>query len=296
MLHRLHRQRHACHLADLARPEPAAVHDLLSVDRAARRDHVPRAVRALTGLHHRRLREVLRAVHARGLGEGVGRAGGVEVAVELVPERGVVVLRVDQRMALGGLLRRDELLVEAHVARLGALPLQVVVPVPRRRQVEAAGVVQADGLPRGLLDLLVEVDRVALQAGDVGVRRERVDHPGRVPRGARGERRALQQDRVLPAELREVEEDRAAHHAAADDDHPRVARQRLAGSVGALVAQDFRHGGTLSPAAAGTASRPGRHTSPTLLSREGRRLSASIGRALVGFRQIHAIEPPPARQ
>ena len=174
VLHRLNGERGARHLPHLARPQPAAVHDVLGMDRAARRDHVPRAVRPLVRLHHRGVREVLRAVDAGRLGEGVGRAGRIEIAVELVPERRVIVLRVDQRMALRHLPGRDELLVEPHVARLGALALQIIVPVPRRGEIEAAGVVQADGLTRGLLDLLVEVDRIALQAGDIRIRRKRV--------------------------------------------------------------------------------------------------------------------------
>ena len=44
-----------------------------------------------------------------GLAKGIGRTGGVEIAALLVPERGVVVLGVDQRMAPGDLPGRNEL-------------------------------------------------------------------------------------------------------------------------------------------------------------------------------------------
>jgi hypothetical protein len=169
VLHGLHGQLQAGHVPDLAGPEAAGVDHHLGVDRAGLGHHVPGAVRPLVGLEDGRVGVIGGAVVARRLGVGVGDAGGIDVAVERVPEGGDIAAGVDQRMAPLNLLERDELLVEAHVTGLGALALQIVVPVLGRGEVEAAGRMHADRLARGLLDLLVEIDGVALEARDVGV-------------------------------------------------------------------------------------------------------------------------------
>ena len=52
--------------------------------------------------------------------------------------------------------------MQPHVPRLGAFPLQVVVPFLGRGRVETAGDVEADRVAGGLLNLLVKVDGVGL--------------------------------------------------------------------------------------------------------------------------------------
>ena len=69
------------------------------------------------------------------------------------------------------------------------------------------------------LDLLVQVDRVLLQASHVGVAVQRVHPAGRVPRGAGRQLLALEQDDVGPTRLGEVVEHAGADDAASDDDH-----------------------------------------------------------------------------
>ena len=147
---------------DLARPQSRGVHHVFRMDGAARRDHIPSAVRARSRLHHGRLRVPIGAMHLRGLGVGVDHARGVDVAVQRIPQRGDVALRVDQRMPPRGFLHADELLIETHVARLGALALQVVKPGLVGGEIETTGGVQADRMTRDRLDFLVQLDRVAL--------------------------------------------------------------------------------------------------------------------------------------
>ena len=228
MLHRLHGDVQPGHMPDLPRPEAAAVDDIFRVHHALGRGHVPCPVGALGRRRHRRMGEILRTIVAGRFGEGVGRAGRVQIAVLIVPERGVIVLRVDQRVAILQFLQVDPFLMKAHIARLRPLALQIVPPCLVGGEVEPAGHVEAHGLARKLLNLLVEADRVALQAGDVRVGRDRVDLPGGVPRGTRSQLIPLQQDHVLPAELRKVEEDRTPDHAAADDGDFRMGRELFA--------------------------------------------------------------------
>ena len=80
------------------------------------------------------------------------------------------------------------------------------------------GQVDAAVLARLGLDLLVQVDRVLLQPGDVGVAVERVHAARGVPRRAGGELLALEQHDVGPARLGEVVEHDAPDHPATDHD------------------------------------------------------------------------------
>ena len=131
MLHRLDRQMEARHMADLTRPQPAAIDDLFSVDLALRGADIPAAIRALGNGGDRCVSEILRTMNARRLGKGVGRAGRIEIAILIIPQRGIVMFGVNQRMPGGKLLGADELLLQAHIARLGALTFQVIIPFAR---------------------------------------------------------------------------------------------------------------------------------------------------------------------
>ncbi len=222
VLHGLNRQMHACELGHLAGPQAARVDDNLGVDAAPRRHHIPAAIGTLIGFQHRRIGVVVSAVHARGLGISVGDTGRIDVAVQRIPQGGDVMGGIDQRMAAGGLLHRDKLLIETHVARLRSLTLQIVVPVLVGCQIKAPGRVHAHRLTRCLLDLFVQIDGVALEPGDVGIGADGVNLPGGVPARAGSELGALEQHDILPTKFRQVKEDRAADDTAADDDDLRV--------------------------------------------------------------------------
>ena len=218
VLHREHRMLAADHVAHLARPETACVDHMLGVDLAAVGDHAPGAVGVLDQLLD--LGEALdvRAELARGLGVGLRGAGRVEMAVDHRFERTDEAGGVEQRHQLVRTLGGDDLGVDAEVAALGD---RVLEPVEARfggRQHHAAREVQPRGLARQLLDLLIKVDRVLLELGDVRIAVDRVHASGRMPGRPRREFVAFEQHRVGPAELGEVVEDGAADDSAADDD------------------------------------------------------------------------------
>ena len=217
VLHRRERVHDPGHQPDLARPEPRRVHHVLGVHGALLGHHVPGAVGALGEVRHAGLAVDLGAALAGRPGVGVGHPRGVDVAFVGVVEHADVVLRVHDRQHARRLLEIDELGVEPEVAPAAARGLEVVEPVLRVGEHEAAGEVDAAGLPGDLLDLLVDLQRVVLELGDVGVGVERVHAARRMPGGAGGELRALQQDDILPAVPDEVVEDAATHDAATDD-------------------------------------------------------------------------------
>src|SRR4029079_9192699 len=80
------------------------------------------------------------------------------------------------------------------------------------RQVDRA-VLAADPL-----DLLVQLDRVLLELGDVRVAVQGVHPAGRVPGRAGGQLAPLEEHHVSPARLREVVQDAGTDDAPTDDD------------------------------------------------------------------------------
>ena len=225
MLHRLQRQEEARHLAHLPRPETGGIDHVFGADRALLGDHVPGAVRPLIQLQHPVAERDLGSLPAGGTSVGVGRSRRVQVAVKRVVEGADHAVGVHHRAERGDLVRRDDLGLEPHVAVLGALRLEVIHALGLGGDGDAADVVEAAGLAADLLQFLVELDRVTLQLGDVGVRVEGVEAAGRVPGGARGQLRALDQQHVGPAVLGQMEEDAAADDAAPDDHDPRMRSQ-----------------------------------------------------------------------
>jgi hypothetical protein len=73
--------------------------------------------------------------------------------------------------------------LHAEIAALGVGEAQEIHALGRVGQHHAAGQVQAAGLAGDLFQFLVEIDRVGLQLGDVGVAVERVEAAGGVPGG-----------------------------------------------------------------------------------------------------------------
>ena len=109
--------------------------------------------------------------------------------------------------------------MHAEVAPAGLGHAQPVESLGSVGQHQPAGQVDAALLARLGLDLPVEIDRVLLQAGDVGVTVQRVHSTGGVPRRPGGQLLALQQHHVGPARLGEVVEHAGADDTASDDDH-----------------------------------------------------------------------------
>ncbi len=213
--HGQQRQVDAGHGGDLTCPESGSVDDMLGMDRALLGHHVPGAVGAGVGLENAVVQDDLGAAESGGLGVGVGRAVGVEVAVERVPECADDAVGVDQPVGhLGHLGRRQDGGVEAHVAVLRAFGLEHVEPLGSVGEGDAADVVEAAGLAGQRLQFLVEADRVALQ---------RVETARRVPRRSARQFRPLDEHHVRPTELGQVVENGAADDATPDDDDARGA-------------------------------------------------------------------------
>ena len=219
VLHGEDRQFEPDHAADLARPQAARVDDVLGVDRALLGDDVPGAVGALPRVDDAVLAHDLGARDLRGLGVGVGHAVRIDVALDRVVDRADEVLLVQQRIQLLRLGRRDQLQIHAEVAAARHGHAQPVHALGRAGQHQAAGDVHAARLAGDRLDLLVELDRVLLQLGDVGVAVDRVHAAGGVPGRAGRQLRPLDQHDVLPARLGQVIEHARAHDAAADHRH-----------------------------------------------------------------------------
>ena len=195
---------------------------MLGVQGALLRDDVPGAVGTLAEIRHAGLAVDLRTALAGRPGVGVGHPRGVDVPFVGVVQHADIVPGVHDRQHARRLLQIDELRVEPEVAAAAAGGLEVVEPVLRIGEHQAAGEVDAAGLPGDFLDLLVDLEGVVLELGDVGVGVERVHAPRRMPGGAGGELGALQQDDVLPAVPGEVVEDAATDDSAADDGHSDV--------------------------------------------------------------------------
>ena len=219
VLHGKHGKLDPHHAAHFARPEAAAVDDMLGVDVALVGDHVPGAVRPVRQLLDLGVLVDLGPADARGLGIGMRGALGVEVAVGGVDHRADEILLFQQRMHLLGFRHGDDLGLQPQVAGAGVRHLQPFHALMRVGEDEAARAVKAAGLARDLLKLVVERDRIALKLGHVRVTVQRVETARGMPGGAGGEDVALDQHHVLPACLGEMIEHRTADDAAADHHH-----------------------------------------------------------------------------
>ncbi len=181
VFHRQQRQFQPDHAADLARPQPAAIHDMLRLHGALLGHHIPRAVRLLGELDHAIAKHDFCAEFACGLRIGMCRAGGVEMALDGIPHRADEVGLVHQREHRLGFGRRNEFRLHAKITafRMGKSQeihaLRGVGHHHPTRQVEAAG------LAGKLFDLLVELHRIGLQLRDVRVAVERMETARRMP-------------------------------------------------------------------------------------------------------------------
>jgi hypothetical protein len=218
VLHRRHRQVDPGHQPDLLGPESGGVDNMLGDDRALLGHHVPAALGPRVQLDHPVAQDDVGAAFLGGPGIGVGGAVGIEVSLIRVVEAADHVRQVGDRVEVADLVRCQQSgLLHAHGLEDRPGGFQPLPALRLRGDADPAGHVHADGLAALRLDLLVELDRVGLQGGDVRIRVQRVEAGGRVPGGAGGQLGALDQRDVGPAELGEVVEHAGTDHAAADD-------------------------------------------------------------------------------
>ena len=136
VLHGQHGQLDADHAADLARPQPAGVDDVLGVDLALVGDDVPRPVGTLAEVGDHGVPVDLGPGVAGADGVGVGDAGRVDVALDRVEQRAHEVLVLHEREDGLGLGGGDDLQVHAQVPAPGlghAQPVQPLAGVGQHR-------------------------------------------------------------------------------------------------------------------------------------------------------------------
>ena len=228
MLQGMERQIDPGHHADFARPQARRVDDMFGNDGALFCHNVPVIVRTLVQFQHPVAQIDLGPGHARGLGIGVRRAGGVEVPVQRIVERTQNALGIGDRADLGDLFGPDNLGRKTHMAVLGALSLEKIQPLGRIGNGQPTDMMQPAGHAGDFLKLAVEADGVALQRGHVGIGIERVEATCCMPGRAGRQFRAFDQNNIGPAALGQVIEDTAANDTTADH---RDLHMRFHGSV-----------------------------------------------------------------
>ena len=228
MRHRDDRDVDARERAELLREHAARVDDDLGLDLAAVGDDAGDAAAARRDRGHARAGADLGAAAARALGERERELARVDVAVGGEVGRAEHALGRHRREQPLRLLGRDELERQPERLRPARLARELLHALLRRGEAQ-----RADLLPARLqADLVgeraVEVDRVHHHPRQRQRAAQLPDEPGRVEGRAGRQVGPLDEHDVVPAEPRQPVEDRAAAHAAADDDGARTVRHRSA--------------------------------------------------------------------
>lgn len=219
--------------AELPRPHAAAVDDEVGGDGAGIGAHARHAVPVEEHVLDGDALETGGAASARALDERHRDPGGIALAVVLDEGAADQARGVDERKERPDLRGRD--LVDARdaegvVARAHAPELLPAVLGVGDRQ--AADLTEARALSRLALDVAEQAHGVLGEPCVALARAHGADEPGGVPGGAAGEPASLDEQHVLPAELREVVGDARAGDAAADDDGAGAGGEAEVGRVG----------------------------------------------------------------
>ena len=126
----------------------------------------------------------------------------------------------------GDLFGAQDFGLQPHVAMFGTLCLEHIEPFGGIGKRHAANVMQPARHAGQGLEFAVKPDGVPLQGGHVGVAVEGVKPARRMPRGAAGQFRTLQQHHIGPAELCQMIKHRTSHDTAADHTNPSGAFHR----------------------------------------------------------------------
>ena len=223
--HRHDRHAHAREPADLGREHAARVDDDLALDVAALGAHAGHRAALDVDPGDARVGGDLAAAAARAVRERVRELARIEVAVGRQPRRADHAVGDHQREPLARLLGRDQLERQPERLRPAGLPAGLLPALRRAGQPDAAALGPA-GVELAAAELPVQLDRVHHHLRQRERRAQLADQPGGVERGAAGELAAVEQDDVVPAELRQVVRDRRARDAAADDHAARALGHR----------------------------------------------------------------------
>ncbi len=218
VLHGGHRRLQPVELPDLVEAVAARVHEALALDVALGGAHGPPVGRGLEA-DDLGVAEDLPAVPSAGAAQPVDQAGGVDVAVDRVPQPAGEALHVEQRVQLGHLRGAEHLEVDAHPLRHAdevavAVEVGLVVAEPDPSVVAPVGDrrLGVGGESR------VELDGVLLQP-DHRLDGAELGHlAGGVPGRSRRQLVALDEHDVAPPVLGEVIEGAGATDAATDHD------------------------------------------------------------------------------
>ena len=218
MLAGLQRNIDAGQFAHVATPQPRAVDDNIGRDFALIHPHARHPAIGLGDARHFHVLDDPHAALPRALGHRQCDIAGIGLAVggDVEAERDVASLQ--QRIHRLHLGRGENRAVEPVHPHGRGQPLHLLGPLVGDRDQQGTHAPEAGGKFRLFFDLGVEVGG----RGGEPLHGRRMpplpDQPRRVPGGAGGERLALQQHDVGPAELSEMIGDRAACDPAADDD------------------------------------------------------------------------------
>ena len=233
VLHGEDRQLQPHHAAYLAGPQAPAVHHVLAVDGAdvlpaggVVQQHPPTSAGTPLDRPGPGAPVHLGPRQPGRLDEGVGHTGRVHMALVGVDERSHEVLGIDQRHQFGRLGHRHDLRLHAQVSAPGVGHLEPVEPLGGIGQHHTARHVDAAVLAGDPLDLSVQMQRVALEPGHIGIAVEGVHAARAVPGGAGGQLGSLHQHHIGPARRGEVVEHTGAHHSPADHHNLRAGLHR----------------------------------------------------------------------
>ena len=225
MLRGVQRDRDPRRTAELPRPHAGADDDRIRRDVTRLGVDADRPPLLDADARDLRVLEDLGAAHARAAREGLRRVDGVGLTVLADEDAADEVAHLEQRPPLADLGRREQIDLETEgLAHRGAA-MELLEPRRRLRDADRAVLLEARRLPRLGLERAVELGGVLGELRQVARGAQLADETRRVPGRTAGELLAFEQDDIGDADLRQVVGDRAAGHAAADDDHVRMAGQ-----------------------------------------------------------------------
>ena len=217
MLGRLQRQAEPGHRRHFTAPQAGSIHHPLRVDIALFGAYDPAAIGPRLGTGDRAETLNLGAEQTRAGSIGVGYTGRVDIAAIGLEHDAAHIVELRQRMKFLRLFAADLIKPEAVEFGLCLLKTQLMLALLGLRQIERSRLEHTATLTGFGLELLVQVHRVMLDAGDVVVVVQPVDIRSCMPGRTACQLVALQQDDVAPAELRQVIENRAADKPAPDN-------------------------------------------------------------------------------
>ncbi len=137
-----------------------------------------------------------RPAHARGLGIGMGGARGIKMPVKRIKEGTYKAVRIGNGGDFPDFPGGYNTCFKSHKPVFGPFRQQHVEPVAVVGQGDAAHMMQPAGHAGDRFQLLVKADGIALERGHVGVAVQRMKPARRVPGGAAGQIRSLNQHHI----------------------------------------------------------------------------------------------------